>query len=74
MGNPRNKLNLYETEPAKPLDQPCDWDVALINISYPHDWPNLEISYPFFLLRQQLDTEDEPSNFVPDAETDQQDL
>ena len=27
-----------------------------------------------FLLRRQLDTEDEPSNFVPDAEKDKQDL
>ena len=73
-GNPRNKPNLYETELAKPLDLPGEWDVALINISYPHNWTNLDKFYPFFLLRRQLDTEDEPSNFVPDAEKDQQDL
>ena len=72
-GNPRNKPKLYETELAKPLDLPGEWDVALINISYPHNWTNLDKSYPFFLLRRQLDTEDEPSNFVPDAEKDQQD-
>ena len=47
-------------------------DVALINISYPHNWTNLDKSYPF--LRRQFDTEDELSNFVPDAEKDQQNL
>ena len=73
-GNPRNKPNLYETELAKPLDLPCEWDVALINISYPHNWTNLHKSYPFFLLRRQFDTEDKPSNFVPVAEKDQQNL
>ena len=73
-GNPWNKPNLYETELAKSLDLPGEWDVALINISNPHNWPNLDMSYPFFLLRRQLDTEDVPSNFVPDAEKDQQDL
>ena len=66
--NTRNKPNLYQTELAKPLDLPREWDVALINISYPHYWTNLDKSYPFFLLRLQFDTEDEPSNFVPNAE------
>ena len=73
-GNPRNKPNLYETELAKPLDLPGEWDVALINISNHHNWTNLEKSYQFFLLRRQLDTEDESSIFVPDAEKAQQDL
>ena len=71
-GNPRNKFNLYESELAKQLDLLCEWDVALITISYPHNWPNLDKSYPFFLLRRQLDTKDKPSNFVPDAEKDKQ--
>ena len=35
--NPRNKPNLYGTDLAKPLDLPGEWDVALINISYPHN-------------------------------------
>ena len=34
----------------------------------------MDKSYQFFLFRRQLDTEDEPSNFVPDAEKDQQNL
>ena len=73
-GNPRNKPNFYKTELAKPLDLPGEWCVALINISYQHNWTNLKKSYQFFLLRRQLDTLDEPSNFVIDAEKDQQDL
>ena len=73
--NPRNKPNLYETELAKPLDLPGEWDVALINISYPHNWTNLDDkSFSIFLLRRQFDTEDKPSKFVPYAEKDQQDL
>ena len=39
-GNPRNKPSLYETELAKHIDLPGDWDVALTEISYPHNWPN----------------------------------
>ena len=66
-GNIKNTPNLYETELAKPLDLPGELDLALINISYPHNWTNLDKSYPFFLLRRQFDTEDELSNFVPDA-------
>ena len=73
-GNPRNKHIQYETELAKPLDLPGEWDVALINISYPPNWTHLDKSYKFFLLRRQLDTVDEPSNFVPDAENDEQNL
>ena len=72
-GNPRNKPNLYETELAKPLDLLGEWHVALINISYPHNWTNLDKSYQFFLKRQ-LDSEDKPSNFVPDAEKDKKNL
>ena len=67
-GNPRNKPNLYETELDKPLDLPGEWDVAIINISYSHNWANLDKSHQFFLLRRQLDLEDQPWNFVPDAD------
>ena len=73
-GNLKNKPNLYETKLAKPLDLPGEWDVALINISYLHNLTNLDKSYQFFLLRRHLDTEDEPSNFVPDAENNPQHL
>ena len=72
-GNPRNKHNLYETKRAKPLDLPGEWDVALFDMSYPQ-WTNLDKFYRYFLLRQQFDTEDKLSNFVPDVTNDQQNL
>ena len=71
-GNPRNKPNLYETELAKPLDLPGEWDVALINISYPQNWTNLDKSYQYFLLR--FNTGDLDSEFVPENEKDETDL
>ena len=36
-GNLRTKPNQYETERAKPLNLPGEWDVALIDISYSHN-------------------------------------
>ena len=71
-GNPRNKPYLYETELAKPLDLPGEWDVALINISYPHYWTNLDKSYQYFLLR--LPSEGVDSEFTPENEKDQTEL
>ena len=71
-GNPRNKPNLFKTELAKPLDLPEEWDVALINISYPHNWTNLEKSYKYFLLRQPI--EGVNSEFAPENKTNQIDL
>ena len=73
-GNPRNKPSLYETELAKPLDLYGDWDVDLTEISYPHNWPNLDNTYKYFVLKLQLDTADTSSDFEPDAAKDQMDL
>ena len=53
-GNSRIKLNLFETELAKPLDLSGEWNVALINISYPHNWTNLDKYYQYFLWRQPI--------------------
>jgi hypothetical protein len=36
--NPNNKPAQFETQLAKPLDLTGDWDVALIEFSYPHNW------------------------------------
>ena len=33
------------------MDLPGEWDVALINISYPHNWENLDKSHSYFILR-----------------------
>ena len=52
--NPKNKSNLYETELAKPLDFPGECDVALINISYLHNWTNLDNSYQFFYFKTTI--------------------
>ena len=46
------------------MDLPGEWDVALINISYPHNWENLDKSYSYFILR--LNKPDETkSEFEP---------
>ena len=37
-GNPRNTPIQYETTLAKPLDLSGEWKVALINLSYIHNW------------------------------------
>ena len=50
-GNPRTKLNHYETEIAKPLDLPGVWDVAVIDISDPPNWTNLVKPYQFSIMR-----------------------
>ena len=66
--NPRNEPNLYDTELAKPLDLPDDWYVALINISYLHNWTNFDKSYQYFLLRLSSGVD---SEFAPDNNNDQ---
>ena len=51
----QNKPNLYETEIARPIDLPDEWDVALNNISYLHNWKSFDKSDQFFLLRQPIE-------------------
>ena len=48
--NSRNKFYFYETELSKPINLPGIWNVALINISYRHNWENLDKSCSYFLL------------------------
>ena len=43
--NKRNKPASFETDLAKPLDMPGEWEVALIDLSYPHNWTNLDKPY-----------------------------
>ena len=40
--NTRNKPADFETALAKPLDLAGEWEVALIDLSYPHNWMNLD--------------------------------
>ena len=72
-GNPRNKPNQYETELAKPLDLSGEWDVALINISYPHNWTNLVKPYQFFIMRMRSAENADDVKHAPDPTNDEQD-
>ena len=54
-GNPRNKPNLYNKELVKPLDLSGELNAALINISNPHNWTNLDKSYHNFLLKKPIE-------------------
>ena len=40
--NARNKPADFETALAKPLELPGEWEVALIDLSYPHNWVSLD--------------------------------
>ena len=74
-GNDRNKPNLYETTLAKPLDLPGEWDVALIDIAYPHNWTNLDNSYKYLILKPKSDANaPHEAKFEPSAEREDKDL
>ena len=40
--NARNKPADFATALARPLDLPGEWEVALIDLTYPHNWVNLD--------------------------------
>lgn len=41
-GNVNNTPSQYETTLARPLDMPGNWEVALMDVSYPHNWINID--------------------------------
>ena len=43
--NEKNKAGQYEITLATPLDVSGDWEVALIDTTYPHIWINLNKEY-----------------------------
>ena len=53
-GHPRNKPVQFETTLAKPLDLPGDWEVALLDISYPHNWLVLNKPLQYLLLEPEV--------------------
>ena len=54
---------------SKPLELPGEWDVALIGISYPYNWTNLNKNYLFMkLLFDQEDNGCQVLPFEPDYE------
>ena len=50
--NSRNKPWQYETSLPIKLDLPGNWEVALIDIAYPHNWTNLDKAYDLLLLTE----------------------
>ena len=71
-GNPRNKPSLYKMKLAKPLKVLGEWNVALINISYSHNWTHLNKISPYLLLKPQKNQEG--INYGFDAESNLLDL
>ena len=50
--NSRNKPWQFETLLPIKLDLPGNWEVALIDIAYPHNWTNFDIAYELLLLTE----------------------
>ena len=44
-GNDKTRPGQYETTLTTPLNLPGEWDVILIDITYPHTWINLNKDY-----------------------------
>lgn len=57
-GNVMNKPGLYETMLATPLELHGEWEVGIMDISYPHNWSNIERKYHMAVLTV-FDGEDE---------------
>ena len=63
-GNNKNKPGEYETTLATPLDLPGDWEVALIDITYPHTWINLNKEYHLAVLTIFNDSEEDQKQHI----------
>ena len=48
--NARNKPADFEIALTRPLDLPGEWEVALIDLSYPYNWINLDKPIYFAIL------------------------
>ena len=69
-GNDKNTPGQYETTLATPLDLPGEWEVALIDITYPHSWINLKKEYHLAVLTIFSDDEKEQKQHIlGDAKT-----
>ena len=72
---PDNKPSNYKTQLNVPLELPGEWEVALVDIQYPHSWPNFkqDCDVHFTIYGQNLNwTEAElevvqKAAYVPDA-------
>ena len=55
-GNARNKPADFETALARPLDLPWVWEVALIDLSFPNNWVNLDKPIYFAILSDSTES------------------
>ena len=58
-GHSNNVTGQYETTLARPLDLAGIWEVALIDITYPHTWMNLDKDYTVTIA---IDIDDSEGN------------
>lgn len=67
-GNDKNKTGEYETTLARPLDLPGTWEVALMDITYPHSWINVDkefvVGISMFINRNERE---EQANIIVDS-------
>lgn len=62
--NPRNQSAEFETQLAKPIELNGQWEVALMDLSYPHNWVTLKDEYYMALLTPLADDETHVVNTV----------
>ena len=63
----RNRLADFETELARCLELPGDWEVALIEIFYPHNWCNVYTDLPFKLVWPYIAKQEHVSLQIPES-------
>jgi len=62
--NPRNQSAEFETQLAKPIELNGQWEVALMDLSYPHNWVTLKDEYYMALLTPLAEDETPVVNTV----------
>ena len=63
-GHDKNTRGQNETTLVTPLDLPGEWEVALIDITYPHSWINMNKEYHLAVLTFCLDDEEEQKHHI----------
>ena len=57
-GNPRNTTATFETPLQTPFDLPGQWQVAITDITYPHNWFTFKTSPVIEIYTEKLPTEE----------------
>ena len=69
-GSDKTRPGQYETTLATPLDLPGEWEVALIDMTYPHTWINLSKEYYLAVLTIfREDEKEQKQHILGDAKT-----